>query len=80
MYNIDEIIKLVLLETIKKKKNKYCLISSSGKNLGCYKTKSGVKKREKQVNYFKSKKNEESAVSSIAGYSAPLGKKREDNE
>ena len=36
--------------------NKWCLYSKkTGKKLGCYKTKSDVKKRERQVQYFKRK-------------------------
>lgn len=37
-------------------KNKYRLVSHTGKNLGTYKTKAAAQKRERQVNYFKSKK------------------------
>ena len=41
-------------EHIVKKGSKYCLKSKkSGKNLGCYDSKKGAKKREKQVQYFK---------------------------
>lgn len=42
---------------IKKIKTGYKLLSKkTGKNLGTAKTLKGIKKREKQVNYFKSKK------------------------
>ena len=45
---------LVIVETIRKKGSKYCLFSKkSNKNLGCYGSKAGAKKREKQVQYFK---------------------------
>jgi len=41
-------------EHIVKKGSKWCLKSKkSNKNLGCYDTKKGAKKREKQVQYFK---------------------------
>lgn len=41
-------------EHIVKKGSEWCLKSKkSGKNLGCYPTKAGAKKREKQVQYFK---------------------------
>jgi hypothetical protein len=41
-------------EHIVKKGSKYCLMSKkTNKNLGCYPTKAGAKKREKQVQYFK---------------------------
>jgi|688.fasta_scaffold585152_1 hypothetical protein len=41
-------------EHIVKKDGKYCLMSKkSNKNLGCYDTKAGAEKRERQVQYFK---------------------------
>ena len=41
-------------EVIKKKGEKYCLFSKkTKKNLGCYPTRAGAVKREKQVQYFK---------------------------
>ena len=43
-------------EIIKKSGDEYCLKSMKGKNLGCYPSKAGAKKREKQVQYFKHKK------------------------
>lgn len=44
----------VIEEHIVKQGKKYCLKSKkSNKNLGCYPTKAGAKKREKQVQYFK---------------------------
>ena len=44
----------VIEERIVKKGSEFCLKSKkSGKNLGCYPTKAGAKKREKQVQYFK---------------------------
>tara|TARA_R100001086_G_scaffold242575_1_gene170377 strand:- start:958 stop:1095 length:138 start_codon:yes stop_codon:yes gene_type:complete len=39
--------------TIKKVKSGYRLISKAGRNLGTAKTKTAVKKRERQVQYFK---------------------------
>lgn len=38
---------------IKKISKGYKLVSKTGKNLGTTKTLSAIKKREKQVNYFK---------------------------
>jgi len=41
-------------EVIRKKSGKYCLFSKkTKKNLGCYSTKAGAMKRERQVQYFK---------------------------
>ena len=48
----------IIRETIRKTQGKeeWCLYSKDGeKNLGCYDTKAGAEKREKQVNYFKHK-------------------------
>lgn len=45
--------KLGLHETIRKVKGGYRLVSKSGKNLGTYPSKSGAKKRERQVQFFK---------------------------
>mgnify|MGYP003653416077 CR=1 FL=1 len=42
-------------ETIIKSSGEHCLKSKKGKNLGCYPSRSGAEKREKQVNYFKHK-------------------------
>jgi len=53
-YDKLEKIEKKLEERIVKQGSKFCLKSKkSGKNLGCYPTKSGAKKREKQVQYFK---------------------------
>lgn len=41
------------IETIRKVKGGYRLVSKSGKNLGTYPSKGGAEKREKQVQYFK---------------------------
>jgi hypothetical protein len=38
---------------IRKEGDKHCVKSHSGKNLGCYGTAGGAKKRLKQVEYFK---------------------------
>lgn len=49
---------------IEKRGNKYCLMSQTKdkkgkrKNLGCYSSKEGALKRERQVNWFKHKKDE----------------------
>jgi len=44
----------MLDEVIKKRGNEYCLFSKKSKrNLGCYPTKAGAMKRERQVQYFK---------------------------
>jgi hypothetical protein len=44
---------------IKKEGNKWCLYSHDGsKNLGCYDSEEGAKKRERQVQYFKHKESE----------------------
>lgn len=46
-------------EVIRKKDGKYCLFSKKTKrNLGCYPTRSGAMKRERQVQYFKHLKEE----------------------
>ncbi len=53
----------ILLEVIKRIKGKYCLLSKdSNKKLGCYPSKKGAEKREKQVNYFKHLKKEEASM------------------
>jgi len=54
---IKEAVKRGLFEVIKKEDGKFCLKSKTGRNLGCYDTKKGAEKREKQVNYFKHKKD-----------------------
>lgn len=56
---IEELVREILEEIIVKVGGKYCLKSKkkdkkgNRKNLGCYDSKSGAEKREKQVNYFK---------------------------
>lgn len=44
---------------IKQEGDKHCVKSHSGKNLGCYESASGAKKRLKQVEYFKHMKAQE---------------------
>lgn len=44
---------------IKKEGDKHCVKSHSGKNLGCYESAGGAKKRLKQVEYFKHMKAED---------------------
>lgn len=41
---------------IKKEGDKHCVKSHSGKNLGCYESAGGARKRLKQVEYFKNVK------------------------
>ena len=69
-------------EFIVKSGNKWCLKSKkkskSGKrkNLGCYSSRSGAEKRERQVQYFKHLKEDEleemSGASAVGGYGAPF--------
>ena len=77
---IDELVHdgELLEEHIVKRGNKYCLLSKrSNKNLGCYPSKSGAEKRERQVQYFKHL-DEDGAANSTGtvgamGYAAPFG-------
>lgn len=72
-----------LQEIIRKKGGKYCLLSKKNKkNLGCYRSKSGAVKREKQVNYFKNiKKEDVGAASTSAGIvGAPAARKPRRNK
>jgi hypothetical protein len=58
-----ENLKYIIKEVIKKKKGEYCLHSKkTDKNLGCYPSKSGAEKREKQVQYFKHLKEGEEVI------------------
>jgi cytidyltransferase-like protein len=58
----------IINEEITKKGNKYCLVSiKKHKNLGCYDSKAGAEKREKQVQYFKHVKKENMAGGAVAG-------------
>lgn len=64
-----------LNEVIRKKGSKFCLYSKkSGKNLGCYNSKKGAKKRERQVQYFKGL--EEGIFSDIMGFVTPQQQKK----
>src|SRR5689334_10882245 len=47
---------------IQKQGNEHCVKSEKGKNLGCYKSKGGAKKRLAQVEYFKHVKGAEEQV------------------
>lgn len=47
------------LSYIRKKKGKYCVFSEKGRNLGCYPTKAGAKKRLRQIEFFKHMKKGE---------------------
>ncbi len=68
----------IIIETITKRGDKYCLISKkSKKNLGCYGSKGGAEKRERQVQYFKHAKEENMATGSVAGYGTKLEDKME---
>ena len=49
-----EIVEEELQEIIKKKDGEFCLHSKKGRNLGCYPSRSGAEKREREVQYFKS--------------------------
>mgnify|MGYP003349962315 CR=1 FL=1 len=51
MNNIEQIIVNVLNETIKNRGDKFCLVAKTGRNLGCYRSRGGAEKREKQVQY-----------------------------
>ena len=42
--------------TIRRVKGGFRLVSKKGRNLGTFKSKAGAKRREKQVNFFKSRK------------------------
>jgi len=65
---LDDLDEFILSEIIRKTGNKYCLYSKkSNRNLGCYPSKKGAKKREQQVNYFKSIKEDGVANSMGAG-------------
>lgn len=83
MNEINNLIILILQETIRHKNNKYCLVAGSGKNLGCYRSKSGAENREKQVNYFKWKKKklkkEMSSMGSGAVSISSADSERKDN-
>lgn len=70
----------IITEHIIKTGSKYCLVSKkSNKKLGCYPSKSGAEKREKQVQYFKHAKEESMGAGAVGGYAAPLGKESEQN-
>jgi len=49
----------LIRETIKMKDGEHCLMSKKGKNLGCYDTEKGAENREKEVNYFTHKDDDE---------------------
>ena len=61
-------------EVIRKKGGKYCLFSKkTKKNLGCYPTRAGAVKREKQVQYFKHMSEDMPANNVGGGAIAGLG-------
>ncbi len=69
----------LISETIVKRKGKYCLLSkATKKNLGCYPSRSGAVKREKQVQYFKNMEE----MSSVGGGAVafPVVKKQKEVE
>jgi hypothetical protein len=75
---IYDIINGMLNERIAKKGDKYCLLSKKrNKNLGCYNSRKGAKKRERQVQYFKHLK-EMSVVADVAGYAVKDIDKKEE--
>ena len=84
MINLNNIILSILDETIKKRGDKFCLVAKTGRNLGCYRSRGGAEKREKQVQYFKHAKEEELEEMSTAigavGYSGPLIKKKQEEK
>jgi cytidyltransferase-like protein len=65
----ESVIYDIISETIRKKGNKYCLLSKKTKrNLGCYSSKSGAENRERQVQYFKHMKEMSAAgVGAVQG-------------
>jgi cytidyltransferase-like protein len=67
----------LISEMIVKKKSKFCLLSkATRRNLGCYTSRKGAVKREKQVQYFKHMK-ETSGVGAVAGFTGPFEKIKE---
>ncbi len=69
----------IISETIKKIGDKYCLISKKNKkNLGCYDSKVGASKREKQVNYFKHLNKEQMSAGAVAGFPAKINNDKEE--
>lgn len=68
---IQKLSEQLLTEHVRKVGDQYCIYSKkTGKKLGCYSSKKGVKKREKQIQYFKHKKLEEDgtgAANSMGG-------------
>lgn len=74
----ENIIYDIIEETITKRGNKFCLLSKKTKrNLGCYASKNGAKKRERQVQYFKHMK-EMSAAGAGGGVHGATGVIRTD--
>jgi cytidyltransferase-like protein len=74
----ENVIYDIIVETVTKRGNKYCLLSKKTKrNLGCYSSKSGAKNRERQVQYFKHMK-EMSAVGAGAVQGAAVVKQDEE--
>jgi hypothetical protein len=72
----ENVIHDIINEHIVKRGGKYCLLSKkNNRNLGCYSSKSGAEKREKQVQYFKKVKENSVSSGAIAGY----GQKMEQN-
>lgn len=76
---IYDMINTLLDEHIRKKGNKYCLLSKkTNKNLGCYSTRTDARKRERQVQYFKHLK-EMSPAAAVTGYPIKNIDKKEEN-
>jgi cytidyltransferase-like protein len=70
----ESVIYDLISEIVVKRKNKYCLLSkATRRNLGCYTSKAGVNKREKQVQYFKHMKEMSAAgAGAVAFANKPL--------
>jgi len=77
---IQEAVISLLNETIKKRGNKYCLLSKkTNRNLGCYRTKAAAKKRERQIQFFKRLKEETAAgLGAVAGHVDPNKRKKDE--
>jgi hypothetical protein len=81
----------LLAEVIQKSGNKWCVFSKhktkdgKRKKLGCYNSRNGAKKRLRQVEYFKSIKEEKeieemSGAAAAVGFSAPIGSEKNEEQ
>ncbi len=74
----EEIFYDIIQETITKRGDKYCLLSKKTKrNLGCYTSRKGAKKRERQVQYFKHMKEMSAAGTGLQGAGSVFPKDEE---